>query len=147
MIHRWGQNYILEGLLNYVPQNTSDAGLLAERICPRLAHSNSAVVLSCIRLLLYLFNYMSDQALVDSLCHRLSPPLVTLISGEPEIQYLALRNALLLLQRRPQILQNDIRVFFCNYYDPIYIKVTKLELVFMLANEKNIGKVLAELVE
>lgn len=130
-----------------MPEDSQDAALIAERVCPRLAHSNSAVVLSCIRLLFYLFNYIEDQKLVDSLCHRLSPPLVTLISGEPEIQYLALRNALLLLQRRPQILQNDIRVFFCNYYDPIYIKVTKLELVFMLANQKNIGKVLAELME
>lgn len=143
----WGQTYILEALMSYVPQTTDDASLIAERILPRLSHSNSAVVLACIRLLLYLFNYIADERLVDSLCQRLSPPLVTLLAKGPEIQYLALRNALLILQKRPQILQNDIRVFFCNYNDPIYVKVTKLELVFMLATEKNIESVLAELRE
>ncbi|TID23355.1 putative ap-2 complex subunit beta protein [Venturia nashicola] len=143
----WGQTYILEAMMNYIPQDTSEAALLAERISPRLSHSNSAVVLTCIRVVLYLMNYIADQKVIASLCHKLSPPLVTLLSKGPEIQYLALRNALLILQRRPEILRNDIRVFFCKYNDPIYVKVTKLELLFMLATEKNIKEVLTELRE
>ncbi|KAI4922618.1 hypothetical protein J4E90_001051 [Alternaria incomplexa] len=143
----WGQTYILEAMMNYVPQDTSEAALLAERISPRLSHSNSAVVLTCIRVILYLMNYISDQKVVTSLCNKLSPPLVTLLSKGPEIQYLALRNALLILQRRPEVLRNDIRVFFCKYNDPIYVKVTKLELIFMLATERNIKEVLTELSE
>jgi AP-2 complex subunit beta-1 len=145
--NRWGQTYILEALMSYVPQETSEALLLAERICPRLSHSNSAVVLTCIRVILYLMNYIGDQKQISALCRKLSPPLVTLLAKGPEIQYLALRNALLILQRRPEVLRNDIRVFFCKYNDPIYVKVTKLELIFMLANEKNIGEVLTELRE
>ena len=133
--------------MHYVPQDVEEATLLAERVAPRLSHQNSAVVLNCIRVLLYLFNYMSDQRVIDSLCNRLSPPLVTLLSKGSEIQYLALRNALLILQRRPEVLRHDIRVFFCKYNDPIYVKVTKLELIFMLANEQNIREVLAELRE
>lgn len=143
----WGQTYILEALMNYVPQDTTDASILAERISPRLSHSNSAVVLTCIRVILYLMNYIVDQKVIASLCNKLSPPLVTLLSKGPEIQYLALRNALLILQRRPEVLRNDIRVFFCKYNDPIYVKVTKLELIFMLANERNIKEVLTELRE
>jgi AP-2 complex subunit beta-1 len=143
----WGQTYILEALMCYVPQDSSDASLLAERIAPRLSHSNSAVVLTSIRVILYLINYISDQKQVSSLCKKLSPPLVTLLSKGPEVQYLALRNALLILQRRPEVLRNDIRVFFCKYNDPIYVKVTKLELIFMLATEKNIEEVLTELRE
>lgn len=134
-------------MMNYIPQDSSDASILAERISPRLSHSNSAVVLTCIRVILYLMNYISDPKVISSLCTKLSPPLVTLLSKGPEIQYLALRNALLILQRRPEILRNDIRVFFCKYNDPIYVKVTKLELLFMLANEKNINEVLTELRE
>ena len=144
---RWGQTYILEALMNYVPQDTSEAALLAERIAPRLSHSNSAVVLTAIRVILYLMNYIADEKAISSLCNKLSPPLVTLLSKGPEIQYLALRNALLILQRRPDVLRNDIRVFFCKYNDPIYVKVTKLELIFMLASEKNIKEVLTELRE
>jgi AP-2 complex subunit beta-1 len=143
----WGQAYILEALMSYVPQDTAEALLLAERIVPRLSHTNSAVVLTCIRVLLYLMNYISDEKAIASISKKLSPPLVTLLAKGPEIQYLALRNALLILQRRPDVLKNDIRVFFCKYNDPIYVKVTKLELIFMLATEANIKEVLNELKE
>ncbi|KAJ2905457.1 putative ap-2 complex subunit beta protein [Zalerion maritima] len=143
----WGQTYILEALMSYVPQESGEALLLAERIAPRLSHSNSAVVLTCIRVILYLMNYIADQKQISALCRKLSPPLVTLLAKGPEVQYLALRNALLILQRRPEVLRNDIRVFFCKYNDPIYVKVTKLELIFMLADENNIAEVLTELRE
>lgn len=133
--------------MSYVPQETGEAALLAERIAPRLSHSNSSVVLTCIRVILYLMNYIADPKQVTALCRKLSPPLVTLLAKGPEVQYLALRNALLILQRRPEVLKNDIRVFFCKYNDPIYVKVTKLELIFMLANERNIDEVLTELRE
>lgn len=133
--------------MSYVPQETGEAALLAERIAPRLSHSNSSVVLTCIRVILYLLNYIADQKQITTLCRKLSPPLVTLLAKGPEVQYLALRNALLILQRRPEVLKNDIRVFFCKYNDPIYVKVTKLELIFMLANENNIDEVLTELRE
>lgn len=144
---RWGQTYILEALMQYVPEECSEALILAERIAPRLSHQNSSVVLTCIRVILYLMNYIDDEKQISTLCRKLSPPLVTLLAKGPEIQYLALRNALLILQRRPEVLRNDIRVFFCKYNDPIYVKVTKLELIFMLANEKNINEVLTELKE
>lgn len=143
----WGQTYILEALMAYVPQDTSEALLLADRITPRLSHANSAVVLTCIRVIMYMMNYISDEKAISQLAKKLSPPLVTLLAKGPEIQYLALRNAILILQRRPEVLQNDIRVFFCKYNDPIYVKVTKLELIFMLANAENISVVLTELRE
>jgi AP-2 complex subunit beta-1 len=144
---RWGQTYILEALMSYVPQSSSEASILAERIMPRLSHSNSSVVLTCIRVVIYLMNYIADDKLITSLCRKLSPPLVTLLAKGSEIQYLALRNAILILQRRPDVLRNDVRVFFCKYNDPIYVKVTKLELIFMLATNSNIHEVLTELKE
>lgn len=133
--------------MNYVPQDSAEATLLAERVSPRLSHSNSAVVLTCIRVILYMMEYIADEKTITTLCRKLSPPLVTILAKGPEIQYLVLRNALLILQRRPEVLRNDIRVFFCKYNDPIYVKVTKLELIFMLATESNIKEVLAELRE
>ena len=147
LLNRWGQTYIFEALMAYVPQDSSEALLLADRITPRLSHSNSAVVLTCIRVVLYLMNYIADEKQVTLLSRKLSPPLVTLLAKGPEVQYLALRNALLILQRRPEVLKNDIRVFFCKYNDPIYVKVTKLELIFMLAQESNMREVLTELKE
>lgn len=147
ILRRWSQAYIMEALMSYVPQESSEAATLAERLTPRLSHSNSAVVLTTIRVILYLMNYMPDQKQIDALSRKLSPPLVTLLSKPSEIQYLTLRNCILILQQRPEVLQNDIRVFFCKYNDPIYVKVTKLELIFMLANKDNISVVLNELQE
>lgn len=77
---RWSQAYILESLISYVPQDSNEALLLAERITPRLSHSNSAVVLTCVRVIMYLMNYISDQKQVEGLCKKLSPPLVTLLA-------------------------------------------------------------------
>ena len=131
----------------YVPQESSEALLLAERITPRLSHTNSAVVLTCIRVILYLMNYIADDAQITQLSRKLSPPLVTLLAKGSEIQYLALRNAILILQRRPEVLRNNIRVFFCKYNDPIYVKLAKLEIIYRLAREQNANVVLAELHE
>jgi AP-2 complex subunit beta-1 len=63
------------------------------------------------------------------------------------VQYVALRNILLIIQRRPAILANDVRVFFCKYNDPIYVKMAKLEIMYRLTRQDNVQEVLAELKE
>jgi AP-1 complex subunit beta-1 len=81
------------------------------------------------------------------LVKKLSPPLVTLLSAEPEIQYVALRNMDLIVQKRPTILSRDIRVFFCKYNDPIYVKMEKLEIMIKLSSPDNIEQLLLEFKE
>jgi len=44
-------------------------------------------------------------------------------------------------------LENEIKVFFCKYNDPIYVKMEKLEIIIKLVSEKNIDQVLLELKE
>ena len=63
------------------------------------------------------------------------------------MQYVALRNIDLLLQRQPDILSKELRVFFCKYNDPSYIKFEKLEIMVRIANDKNVDQLLAELKE
>lgn len=72
---RWGQTYILEALMYYVPEEQEDAELLAERISIRLQHSNSAVVLTTVKVIMYLMNYMGSKEIVEAMCKKLSPPL------------------------------------------------------------------------
>ncbi|KAI0818565.1 Adaptor protein complex beta subunit [Irpex lacteus] len=143
----WGQIYILDSLLRYVPERHEDAELMAERVVVQLGHANSAVVLTSIKVLLYLMNYMENRKLIDYLCKKMGPPLVTILSSGPEVQYVALRNILLIIQRRPSVLKNDVKVFFCKYNDPIYVKLAKLEIMYRLAREENAREVLAELQE
>lgn len=40
----WGQGFILEILSNYIPQNSSHAEEICERVVPRLQHINPTVV-------------------------------------------------------------------------------------------------------
>ncbi|WOO85516.1 AP-2 complex subunit beta [Vanrija pseudolonga] len=143
----WGQVYILDSLLSFIPQTSLDAETLAERISVRLQHANSAVVLTTVKVILYLMNYMEDEDLIRMLERKMGPPLVTLLSTGPEVQYVALRNILLIIQRRPAILANEVKVFFCKYNDPIYVKLAKLEIMYRLTREENVGEVLAELKE
>ena len=60
---------------------------------------------------------------------------------------MALRNIDLLLQKQPDILSKEIRVFFCKYNDPPYLKLEKLEIMVRIANDSNIDQLLAELKE
>ncbi|KAF9464650.1 adaptin N terminal region-domain-containing protein [Collybia nuda] len=143
----WGQIYILDSLLRYIPERHADAEVMAERIVVQLQHANSAVVLTTIKALLYLMNYMESRRLIDYCCKKMGPPLVTLLSSGPEVQYVALRNILLIIQRRPAVLKNDVKVFFCKYNDPIYVKLAKLEIMYRLARAENAKEVLAELQE
>ncbi|KAJ7582755.1 adaptin N terminal region-domain-containing protein [Mycena floridula] len=143
----WGQIYILDCLLRYVPEQHVDAEVMAERIIVQLQHVNSAVVLTSIKILLYLMNYMENRQLIDYICKKIGPPLVALLSSGPEVQYVALRNILLIIQRRPAVLKNDVRVFFCKYNDPIYVKLAKLEIMYRLARSENALEVLNELQE
>lgn len=143
----WGQIYILDSLLRYVPERHADAEMMAERVVVQLQHANSAVVLTTIKALLYLMNYMENRRLIDYCCKKMGPPLVALLSSGPEVQYVALRNILLIIQRRPAVLKNDVKVFFCKYNDPIYVKLAKLEIMYRLARAENVTEVLAELQE
>lgn len=68
---------------------------------PRLAHANAAVVLSTVKVLMKFMEMLSQSSeLVGTLQRKLAPPLVTLLSAEPEIQYVALRNINLIVQKR-----------------------------------------------
>lgn len=69
------------------------------------------------------------------------------MSSEPEVQWVALRNINLLLQKRADILQNEMRVFFCKYNDPAYVNIEKLDIMVRLAGEKNVDALLSELKE
>lgn len=152
----WGQVFILDSLAKYTPAEAREAEGIIERVTPRLQHANSAVVMSAVKVILSYMDVMGGNATpgggahaesLRALTRKLAPPLVTLLNSEPEIQYVALRNINLIVQKRPSILENEIKVFFCKYNDPIYVKMEKLEIIIKLVSERNIDQVLLELKE
>ena len=141
------QVFVLDSLVDYEPADTREAESIIERVVPRLQHVNAAVVLSAVKIVLKFMGHVSSSEAIRTYHKKLSPPLVSLLSSEPEIQYVALRNINLVVQRAPKILANDIRVFFCKYNDPVYVKIEKLEILVKLASERNLDQVLQELKE
>ncbi|KAK9079640.1 hypothetical protein SSX86_001313 [Deinandra increscens subsp. villosa] len=143
----WGQVFILDALSKYKAADAREAENIVERVTPRLQHANCAVVLSAVKMILQQMEIITSPDVVRNLCKKMAPPLVTLLSAEPEIQYVALRNINLIVQRRPTILAHEIKVFFCKYNDPIYVKMEKLEIMIKLASDRNIDQVLLEFKE
>ena len=141
----WGQVFILDALAGYTSTSVADAEMVVERVTPRLQHANCAVVLSSVKVVLKQLPLLSGNTeLLGSLRKKLAPPLVTLLSSEPEIQYVALRNLSLIIQRYPSILGSEVKVFFCKYNDPLYVKMEKLEILVRLASERNVDALLLE---
>merc|ERR1719397_1921467 len=140
----WGKVFLLDTLAKYNPKSERVAQDICERITPQLQHVNPAVVMSAVKVIIHLFDRL-DSEQQTQLAKKLSPPLVTLLNTEPEIQYVALRNINLIVQKYEKILNNEIKVFFCKYNDAIYVKKEKLEVMIKLATNKNIDQVLLEL--
>jgi len=49
LVSRWGQVFILDSISNYTPKDDREAQSICERVTPRLAHANAAVVLSAVK--------------------------------------------------------------------------------------------------
>ena len=143
----WGQVYILDALAGYRMTSSSEAESVLDRVKPRLQHANSAVVLSSTKVIMKCLDVLGDEDKSAAVCKALGPPLVTLMSAPPEIQYVALRNIHLICQKRPAILAGEVKVFFCRYNDPIYVKMEKLDVLVMLTSDHTVDQTLAEFSE
>lgn len=143
----WGQISILTALADYKAGDIKEAEAICDRVLPRLQHANGSVVLSAIKVLMINMRLVKDANFNKNLVKKMAPPLVTLLAGPPEVQYVALRNINLILQRRSDVLSNEMRVFFCKYNDPPYVKMEKLEIMIRLCNERNVDQLLSELKE
>ena len=87
----WGQVFILDYVVNYNTEDIRQAERLIERVTPRLSHANPAVVLSAAKVILKFMDKINSQATLKSLQKKLSSSLISLVAGEPEITYVALK--------------------------------------------------------
>lgn len=144
----WGQVYVLDALANYRPIDPREAEQIMDRVSPRLQHETSSVVLSTVRLIMLMMGHVSPDT-VTRFAKKLAPPMVSLalLHNMPEVQYVALLNIKLILQKLPGLLNSEFKVFFCKYNDPLYVKMEKLDLIVQIVSQANGESVLAELKE
>ncbi|KAF8630719.1 hypothetical protein AX15_002744 [Amanita polypyramis BW_CC] len=143
----WGRVAILNGLARYETKDEKESEHICERVVPQFQHANGSVVLAAVKVIMIHMRNVNREDLIKQLVRKMAPPLVTLLSSPPEVQWVALRNINLLLQKRPEILANEMRVFFCKYNDPLYVKVEKVDIMVRLATESNVDALLSELKE
>ena len=153
----WGQIIILDVLAGYVPQDEAEAITVVEKTIPRLQHANVAVVMGCVRvqsltnraIKVILLNIEDcDEELTKVSLNKLAHALVSLTSAEcAELRYVVLRSMRLIVQKVPNLLSQNIQVFFCKYNDPYYVKMEKLELLISLSTSKYLERILSELKE
>lgn len=143
--NEWCQIYLLDAITKYQPNSQEEINELIERILPSINHSNSGVVLSAIKILVKILDLVNSTDVIRNTCKKLAVSLSTLLNDKPEIQYIALKNMNILIQKRPLIFEKDIKVFFCNFTEPIYIKMEKLDIIYRLVSMSNVHLVLNEL--
>ena len=143
--NEWGQVYILEAIAMHDVEEPKEADNILERILPRLAHNNPAVILATVKVVLKCLDLVAEAEVKKQMIKKLSAPLVTLLSSEPEIQYIALRNINFVLQKQPSIFENSTKVFFCKFNDPLYLKLEKIEILVKIVTEANSESILIEL--
>ncbi|KAG2126884.1 adaptin N terminal region-domain-containing protein [Suillus bovinus] len=143
----WGRVAILNALARYDASDDKESEHICERVVPQFQHVNGSVVLAAVKVIMIHIRNVRRDDLVKQLIRKMAPPLVTLLSSPPEVQWVALRNINLLLQKRSDLLSNEMRVFFCKYNDPLYVKIEKLDIMVRLANDTNVDALLSELKE
>lgn len=147
----WGRIAILTAFSEYKttasdPESVEKAEHICERVVPQFQHANPSVVLMAIRVVIvHLHTLPNDRQ--EVLKRKMTSPLITLLATPPELQYVALRNIRLILEEFPGILSKEIKVFYCKYNDPLYLKLEKIEILVKLVSEPRASQVISELKE
>lgn len=142
----WCQAMLLEAVSRYAPETAEDATFLVDRLIPMLKNSNPAVIMGAFKCIFLLSE--ADGRNPATLFQQVLPPIMTLAtSAESEIQYVVLRTLSLFVQKYPKALAKEIRMFFCKFNDPPYIKLEKLDIIVTICNETTARVVLDELNE
>ncbi|EAY22531.1 Adaptin N terminal region family protein [Trichomonas vaginalis G3] len=142
----WCQVMLLDALAKYTPISSEDASYLIDRLIPFLKNSNPSVVVGSFKCIFMFMDH--DTRKPHELFPQIIPPFITLVaSSEPEIQYVVLRTLSLFVHKFPKALAKEIRVFFCKYNDPSYVKMEKLDIIVTICTQQTAQIVLDELSE
>lgn len=145
-VEEFGKVQVLTALLNFVPQRSTESLAVIDKVASLLMDANSSIVLNCFKLILYCLNYVDAIPQGGNLLVKMTNSISALLSNpSPEIQFLTLRNVILLTLSKPLLFHFDVSLFFCSFDDTAYVKDTKLEIIYLLASESNISIILSEL--
>lgn len=133
----WARVTILTALSDYQAADSLEAQNIIDRVTAHLQHVNPAVVLATIKVIIR--NLPSiDGTKRDLIMKKLSSALISLMSTPPELQYVALKNIRIILEKYPEILSKELRIFYIKFNDPLYVKLEKVEIMIRLVDPSNL---------
>eukprot|EP00049_Salpingoeca_infusionum_P018335 m.356755 g.356755 ORF g.356755 m.356755 type:complete len:885 (-) comp17622_c0_seq1:169-2823(-) len=116
-----------------------DFRLFLRSMTPLLHSRNAGVVLAVTQA----YHHLAPNAEVKLVV----APLVALLSRQRETQFAVLTTIASMVQTRTDVFAKFLREFFVRYNDPLFVKLLKLEILTVLANEANISSILREFQE
>ncbi|KAF0975466.1 hypothetical protein FDP41_005460 [Naegleria fowleri] len=140
----WQLTEVVSLLLKYKPESNDEIFDIMNLLDDKLEISNASVVMSITNLFLhYTQNMPKNHIRVYS---RLRDPLLLLFAtSSPELAYTILQHLKFMMTRSPHVFQPYFKDFYIKYNDPSYLKELKLEVLTLLANEKNVQEIMSEL--
>ena len=143
--NEWGQIYILDALMSYKKTKPQKSEMIIEAVVPLFNHINPAVIMSAIKVVLKLLDFIEDEKKVQNYSKKLSLCLISLMDSVPEMRYLLLRAMHCIIQKRHYLFDKDFKSFFIKAYEPIYVKFEKLDILYKLCDNSNYEMILNEL--
>ncbi|KAJ4458211.1 Adaptor protein complex 4 (AP-4); beta subunit [Paratrimastix pyriformis] len=144
--NEWHAMRVLELLQGYAPQSEEELYDIMNLLEDRFRHAHSGVMFGVAAVFL---KFARPHArLHEDVCRRIVDPLVTFLStSPPEIAYVCLAHARAMQERFPGLFDTAYRTFYFRIFDPLYVKLEKLEMLVLVANEANAAHIVAEVGE
>ncbi len=92
--NEWGQIFILEALSYFKIKKEKQAETIIDNVIPRLSHSNQAVVMTAVKIILKFIDFVKSEDDKKAYCKKISNSMMTILTGVPEIQWVLLRYVL-----------------------------------------------------
>ncbi|KAL3229015.1 AP-1 complex subunit beta-1 [Nakaseomyces bracarensis] len=136
----WARITILTALAEYPARDGIEAQDIIDRVSAHLQHVNPAVILATVKVIIQnLPHILADNNSKRTITmKKLSTALVSLMSTPPEMQYVALKNIRIILERYPELLKKELRIFYIKFNDPLYVKVEKIDILVRLVDPSNL---------
>ncbi|CAB4257124.1 Apl2p [Maudiozyma barnettii] len=134
----WARITILTALSEYRAVDSLEAQNIIDRVTAHLQHVNPAVVLATIKVIIKNLGIIDGGQNSDLIMKKISSALVSLMSTPPELQYVALKNIRIILEKYPEILTKELRIFYIKFNDPLYVKLEKVEILIRLVDPSNL---------
>jgi len=141
--NQWGQHFVLKLLSRYQMSEEEDLIKLLNGI-DELLNSNPSVVLGVSHCFLTFTQNHPD--IHKHVYLRIKNPLLSAIVGTgPELSYVLLSHIILLTKRVPDLFNNEYKQFYVKIKDPLYLRLLKVRVLQVTANELNTKEIVNEL--